>query len=66
MPKASAVRKAEPTLCALRMLSRTTTRPEGGSTLYSAGVTRPSSMFSNFLSFITAKLRKKGYICVYN
>ena len=59
MPKESAVRKALPTLCALRMLSSTTASPEGGRFRYASADTRPSSIFSNFLSFISTKLRKK-------
>ena len=51
--KASQLLNAEPTLWALRMLSRTTAMPEGGSPLYSSADTLPSSMFSSFLSFMS-------------
>ena len=51
-PKASAVRKADPTLWALRTLSSTSTMPlRGRSSRYCAGVRRPSSILRSFLSF---------------
>ena len=52
----SAVRKTEPTLWALRMLSSTTTTPDSGSSLYSSAVTLPSSMFNSFLFAIKQKV----------
>ena len=55
-PKASALRKAEPTLWAERILSSTRTSPPGFFRRYCSGLRRPSSIFSSFRSFMDTKI----------
>ena len=65
--KESDERKAEPTLWALRMLSRTTTSPVPGASRYSSELSRSNSILSNFLSrmikqrICSANIAKMGF-----